>query len=249
MKMTDISKPRYTSKIAAAVFIILGVYLLIFTDHRNAGLGAIFIGILTGLIVNTGTVEETIATAELESAVEPMHSLLTDLNVMGKGVMIPPKDDLKQTRVFVPAGKELRRLPDLYDEMVVVTGGAGRLGISLVPPGEPLYTEALSRLDTGTSGIEGAREVMGMLTHGMDMAKSFSVRREDDTFKLRITHGRYGDYCARVMDKSNGICEKTACPFCSAYLMALAENISKPIAITKFQKEGKHVKYTLEVLE
>ncbi len=240
---------KITSKIAGAVFIGIGVYLIVFTEFRNAGFGALFIGILTLLIINPETVEDKVATAELESNVKPMHDLLSDLNVMGKGVMVAPNNNLKNTRVFVPAGKELRALPDLYDEMVIVAGGAGRLGVSLVPPGKPIYDEALSRLDTTMSDIEGAREVMGMLSHGLDMAKSFSVREEDDLLKLRITHGRYDDYCARVMERSEGICEKTACPICSSYLMALTESIGSPLAIKEFEKEGKHVKYDLEVLE
>ena len=249
MKASDILKPKITSKIAAAVFVFIGIYLLLFTEHRNAGLGALFIGIFTGLIVNESTVEEEIATAEMESSTEPLHSLLTDLKVLGNGVMVPPSGDLSKTRVYLPAGKDLRRLPDLFDEMVVVTGGTGRLGISLVPPGEPIYGKALSKLDYRGDGIEGAREVMGMLSHGMGMAGSFSVREEQDEFKLRITHGRYLDYCDKTMSRSQGICQKTACPLCSAYLMALVEGVSSPLAIKDFEREGPHVKYTLEALE
>ncbi len=249
MKPSDMLRPEYSSKIVGAIFIAMGIYVLLFTHYRNAGLASVFIGVFTALIVNQRTVEEETAISELECSVAPLHSLLSDLNIEGNGVLVPPGGNLRSTRVFIPAGKEFGGLPDLYDEMTVVTGDAGRVGISLEPLGKPLSLEAAGRLGMKTSGIEGSREVMGMLSHGLGLAKSFSVIEEDDNIKLRITHGTYGDYCDRLRDDSPGICQKTACPLCSAYLTALSESLERPVRIVTFDKEDEHVKYTLKVLE
>ncbi len=249
MKPSDLLRPEYSSKIIGVLFISTGIYLLLFTPYRNAGLASLFIGVFTALIVNLRTVEEDTAISELVCSVAPLHSLVSDLNIRGNGVLVPPGGNLRRTRVFVPASKEFRGLPDLYDEMTLVTGDAGRVGVSLEPPGKPLASEAAVRLGTETSGIEGAREMMGMLSHGLGLARSFSVIREDDNIRLRITHGTYGDYCNRLREDSPGICEKTACPLCSAYLTALSESMEKPVRIVSLEKEDEHVKYTLRVLE
>ncbi len=249
MNPSDMLRPEYSSKIVGTIFIAVGIYLLFFTIYTNAGLASIFIGMFTALIVNQRTVEEDTAISELECSIAPLYALVSDLNIEGRGVLVPPGGNLRSTRVFIPARKEFRGLPNLYDEMTIVTGDAGRVGMSLEPMGKPLSREAVKRLGMETTGIEGAREMMGMLSHGLGLAKSFSVIEEGDNIRLRITHGRYNDYCEKLRNDYPGICEKTACPLCSAYMTVLSEAISKPVRITSFDKEDEHVKYTLKVLE
>lgn len=246
MKVSDLLKPKFTSKITGAVFLAVGLYLFFLTPHSNAALGAAFIGILLLLIVNEDSVEKKIANAELESGVESMERLLDDLEVKGNGVLVPPGANLSESRVFVPAGR-FDGLPDLYDEMTVVSEGGGRVGISLVPPGRSLLDEAKSRMEYEPGeGIEQARELMGMLTQGLGLAKSSSLREEDDKIKLRITHGSYDDLCESLRTRSENICKRAGCPICSAYLASAAEGMNEPLRIVDFEIEGRHIKYTLE---
>ena len=248
MKLGSIFRAEYSSRSAGVILVAMGLYIIIFTTHINAGLASLIIGIITFLIVSERTVESEIAISGMKCGIRPLNSLISDLNLKGKGVMVPPGGNLNGPRVFVPAGKERVGLPDLYDEMTVVTGDAGRVGISLEPPGLPLFAEAADRMETKVTGMEGAREIMGMLSHGMGLARSFSVRQDGDTIFLRISHGMYGDYCQYVRERSPEVCQKTGCPLCSAYMVAISDALSQPLRITEFEMEGEHAKFTLKVL-
>lgn len=249
MRLSEIYRSENISKLVGVSFVLVGIYLISSTDYVNAGIAFLLVGSFTAIVMNGGTMDVSTAISSLESSVSPLYSIIQDLKMEGDGFYIPPGGNLKSSRVFVPAGKNIRGLPDLYDEMTLVTGDAGRQGISLDLPGRPLYEEASARLDHEPKGMEGAREAMGMLTYGLGLAKSFSLREEDDdVIKLRLTHGRYTSYCRGIREESPGICQKTCCPLCSSYLMALAEATSKPFGIQGFDVEDEHVKFTLKVV-
>lgn len=250
MKVIDIGKPEIVSKLIGGVFIVLGIYLLMFTPHMNASLGALFIGIFSVLILNFPTVEKDTALSELESSIAPLENILDDLDLKGKGVFIPPREELSETRVFIPAG-EFEGLPKIYDEMTIVPGGKGKTGVSIPPPGYPLVEEAKERMEYEMEGesVEEARELMGMMAHGLDLVKSFSFRKKKDIYKLRLTQGTYMDVCSEIKKMHENITTRTGCPISSAFLAAAAEGVSRPLRITDFEEEGVHMKYTLKVAE
>ncbi|MEF8832859.1 MAG: hypothetical protein V5A66_04995 [Candidatus Thermoplasmatota archaeon] len=247
MKKHKFLKPEYSSKVIGAIFILISIYLFLRTDHRNAGLAAAFIGIFTLLIVHYPTVEEDVAVAELKSAVLSYDGLLQDLEVSENGVILPPGDNLTKARVYVPAGK-FEGVPDIYDEMAIVSSDRGRTGVALVPPGQPLLEEAKNRIkyEIEGEGIQSGRECMGHLSKGMGLAKSFSFREKEDKIRIRITLDRYDDYCENLRESSPNICTRTGCPICSAYLTSASEALSSPLKIENFEKENNHIKYRLE---
>ncbi|MFP4171250.1 MAG: hypothetical protein ACLFUV_09600 [Methanomassiliicoccales archaeon] len=239
-------RPENASKVAGASLLAISALLFLLTDQLAAGMGAAFIGVLVIVLMHERTVEEEVAVAAMESGVQTIDHLLNDLEVRGKGVIVPPSRNLTESRVYVPAG-ELRRLPDLYDEMGVVSTG-GEAGISLKPPGAPLLDEAKRRMegDLEGSGLEGARECMNHLSVGMELASGYELDREEGIW-LNITLGKYAESCGRL--REGGICEKTGCPVCSAFLTALAEALSRPIRIVEVEWKNGTVKYSLEELE
>jgi len=240
-------KPEYSSKLIGVIFISLSIYLFLRTDYTNAGLAAAFIGIFTMLIVHYPTVEEDVAVAGLKSGILSYHKLLDDLDVSNNGVLLPPTNNLTESRVYVPAGK-LEGIPDIYDEMTVISSGRGRTGVALVPPGQSLLEEAKDRIeyDIEGKGIQGGRECMGHLSKGMGLAKSFSLRKKENMIRIRITLDRYDDYCENLREDSPNICSRTGCPICSAYLTAASEALSSSLEIKSFEKEKNHIKYELE---
>ena len=246
MKITKILRPEYISKLIGTVFILIATYLFFYTSYTNAALASAFIGVFTILIVNQPTVDESTAKAGLSSGVKPINELLKDLEVSGKGVAVPPIRNLTESRTYIPAG-ELKTLPDLYDDMYIVSGGRGNMGVSLVPMGKTLLDEAKSKMeyDIEGEGIEASREIMGHLSQGMELAKSFSLREEENV-KIRITHGKYRGFCENLRSDSEDICTRTGCPICSAYITAAAEGLSKPLKIVKLEKDDKHIKIDLE---
>ena len=242
-------RPEYSSKIIAVIFISISVYLFLFTDHINPALASAFIGILTLLIVNFPTVEEDVSIASLKSGVLSYHEILDDLEVASMGIHIPPKGDLTGSRAYIPASESIE-VPEISDEMTIVSLGRGKIGIAVTPPGYPLLEEAKERIgyDLEDKGLESGRECMGHLSEGMGLARSFSFRREDGNVKLRITHGRYQDYCASLREVSTNICTRTGCPICSAFLTGASESLSSRLKVVDFEVEGRHIKFDLEVI-
>jgi len=247
MKKEDLKSPEYLSKVIGTIFIILSIYLFIFTEQINTAFASLFIGVLTITILHFKTVKISTAESMLESSVMPLNDLLEDLDLDGDGVYVPPNEQLSSSRTYIPAG-DFRGIPTLYDEMTVITGGAGRTGISLIPSGAPILDEAKEHMESELYGIgiEGAREGMGILTHGLSLAKSFSLRREDGSIKLRITHNGFNDYCEELRGKSTKLCTRTGCPICSAYITCASEGLDTPLRIVGFEKDEKHIKFTLE---
>ncbi len=248
--ISKILRPEYSSKIVGVIFIILSSYLFLFTRYTNASIGALFIGLLSIFIIHLPTVEKDTAVAGLKSGYPTIHHLLEDLEVSKYGVFIPTKKNLTEPRVYIPAGDTLTDLPDLYDEMCIVSGGRGKTGISLVPPGKPLLDEAKDEMEYEIEGegITAGRESMAHLTQGMGLAKSFSFREEKGKVKIRITLGSYDDFCEEMKEETQDLCTRTGCPICGAFLTAASECLGCPLKIVDFEKEDKHVKYTLKRL-
>ncbi len=240
--------PDISSTIFGAAFIAVGLYLILMTAYVNAGLGSIFIGIFTIMVMTGGTVDEETAVSALKSDVDTLDGLLEDLGISGDLVQVPPSDTLREGKSYVPA-EDFQGLPDLQDDMVVVSAAGGRVGVSLTPPGLHLMKLAQENLEGPVDGIEGAREVMGILTHGIGLARSYSIREEDGIFKMRITHDGYNDYCDSLRERDERICTRTACPLCSAYIATAAQYIDSPLRVINFGKEDKHVTYEMEVVE
>jgi len=249
MAKHSLLRPEYSSKIIGVIFISISVYLFLFTDHINPALASAFIGIFTLLIVNFPTVEEDVSIASLKSGVLTYHVILDDLEVSSMGIHVPPQGDLTGSRAYIPASESIE-IPDLSDEMTIVSLGRGKVGIAVPPPGYPLLEEAKERIGYGLEdkGLESGRECMGHLSEGMGLARSFSFRRDEGNVKLRITHGRYQDYCESLREVSTDICTRTGCPICSAYLTAASESLSSRLKVMDFEVEGKHIKYDLEVV-
>lgn len=236
--------PDVTSTVFGGAFIALGVYLLTATDHLTPGLGAVFIGIFTMMVMTGKTVDEEVSMAGMKGDADTLDELLEELGIEGAMIQIPSGDLLSAPRTFVPV-EDFQGLPDLQDEMVIVTSGGGRAGISLIPPGLHLMELAESSLETPTEGLEGAREVMGVLTHGLGLAKSFSLR-EDEKITVRITHGTYGGMCRELREKRENICTRTGCPLCSAYLTAGTQYLKRPLRLVDFKIDGEHVIFEME---
>jgi len=231
--------------IAGGIFVGIGLYLLIFTNYNTPGFGSLFLGIFISLVMKGGLVEEEVSKSSLESGVESLDLLLDDLGLSGNGVFVPEGDTLSSPRTYVPAGS-FQRLPELYDEMMVVSSEGGRVGISLIPTGKPLFDEASSRLENTSEGIEGAREIMGMLSHGMGLTKSCSIREDEEVISIRLTHGVYGDYCSKLRENRPDICVRTGCPICSAFLTAACSALSEPLLIKDFEVRQPHIIYRME---
>jgi len=247
MRKHRLLKPEYSSKVIGVIFISISIYLFSMTDHTNAGLASAFIGIFTILIVHYPTVDEDVAVAGLKSGILSYHNILDDLELSDKGVILPPNESLNESRTYIPAGK-LDGIPDIYDEMTIISSGRGRTGIALVPPGQPLLEEAKDRIEYKIEGkgIQSGRECMGHLSKGMGLAKSFSLRKKGKRIRIRITLEKYDDYCENLREKSSNICTRSGCPICSAFLTGASEALSSPLKIESFEKEKNHIKYELE---
>ncbi|MFO8110186.1 MAG: hypothetical protein R6U17_06695 [Thermoplasmata archaeon] len=237
--------PDITSTIFGAAFIVIGIYLILLTAHINAGIGSIFIGIFTIMVMTGGTVDEDVSISAMRSDVDTMDELLDDLGITGDMVQVPPGEVLSEGKTYVPVD-EFQELPDIQDDMVIVSSAGGRIGIALTPPGHHLMKLAEKNLETPVDGIEGAREVMGILTHGLGLAKSYSLREEDGNVKVRITHGTYQDHCNSLRENNEAVCTRTGCPLCSAYLTTAAQYLNTPLKLVEFSKEGEHITYEME---
>ncbi len=247
MREHKLLQPEHSSKVIGIIFISISIYLFLLTDHRNAGLAAAFIGIFTMLIVHYPTVEKDVAIAGLKSGILSYHCLLEELDVSETGVILPPGNNLTESRIYIPAGR-FEGIPEIYDEMTIISSDRGRTGVSLVPPGQPLLEEAKDRIEYKIEGkgMQSGRECMGHLSKGMGLAKSFSFREKDDEIRIRITLDRYDDYCENLIEDSPNICTRTGCPICNAYLTTASEALSSSLKIESFEKENNHIKYRLE---
>lgn len=224
---------------------MIGLYLLISTSHMTIGFGALFIGIFTLMVMTGNTVDKRVAESSMKADADTLDEVLEELGIQGKLVQVPSSDTLSMPRTFVPVS-EFKGLPDLQDEMVIVTSGTGRVGLSIIPPGLHLMERGEEHLEEPVQGIEGAREIMGVLTHGLGLARSFSIREEDGIIKVRITHGDYKDYCDSLREERGDICTRTGCPLCSAYLTAASKYTDKSLRLKGFNVDGDHVTYSLE---
>ncbi len=246
MKARELLRPEYSSKFVGAVFAAMFLYLL-FSGYTNAALASLFLAVFVPVILHRATVEKSTAESMLKTNVEPLIDIIEDLEVDGKGVVLPTGKNLSESKTYVPAG-EIDRVPELYDEMTLVTGMSDEMGISIQSAGKPLVDEAKKRMDYDPKGegIESSRECMGVLTNGLNLAKSFSFREEGRSYKLRITLGGYDGFCQGLRNRKERICTSVGCPICSSYMICAVEGLDKPLQIEDLKREDGHIKITLE---
>ncbi len=223
--------------------IVFSLYLFIFTNYINPALALILIGALTVALLHDDFVDLETSEAELSSSFSPLDTLLTSLNVKNNGIYIPTSRELDEPRVFIQAGKvEIagvkKDIPPLDEDSTLIEGE----GIAVEPPGLPLFERAREQIEEEASGELS----MTQLTDSLNLARSFSFDETDQGYRLRITHGPYGDYCEKTRKRSDFVCERTACPLCSSYLIAAAQEVNKPLRIKEFKIEDGHILYKLE---
>lgn len=243
MGVSELLKINNISKIIGGICVVLAIYLIIFTPYTNAALAYLLIGTLTIILLHDDFIDMNTSKAQLKSSFHPLDTLLTNLNVRNNGVYIPTRNDLDETRLFIPTGEaEIKRKKK---GVLIIPGDSifiEEKGVAFEPPGLPLFDEAKNQMKEEKSG----EPCMTQLTESLNLAKSFKFTEKDNRYRLRITHGPYEDYCEDMRKKSKYVCERTACPLCSSYLIAAVEGLEKPLKIIDFKKEGHHVIFYLE---
>ena len=244
---SEIKKIRHipSGKIGLA-FVIPGVLSLIFSILKESqilafiGLGLTFWGALFLFIKPVRYVRSELLHSASLSSYLTLDRIIKDLKFKGKSYYIPPypKDvylpeylkGLKEMTVFISAGKG-SSMPSVEEMAKSKFLLKNPKGICVSPPGLGVLIqfEKELRTDLTKMDLDAFLEVLPQLViENIHLAKHVEIKREDGTFRLRISNSIYGNLYVREGLKSVHL---LGCPLVSAVACAIAKVTGKVVTI------------------
>ncbi|MCK4349178.1 MAG: hypothetical protein KAW47_11245 [Thermoplasmatales archaeon] len=239
-----LDQPHVKAKIIGIILIAIGIVFLLNSTslYIKIGFTSILIGIFMIFMVTERSVPQKISNAQIEGNLGIVKSITKELNLAGNAVFIPKSDILTEERIFIPLNNSDVALPEIDDDFVFSTGTDGKsLGISIPPSGLKLLQEVEKEADFENAGRENIEEKLQAFV-GMDILKSVSFTKEQDSWKLELEKPVF---CTN--DPS--ICTKYPCPTCSAVLTAITKASKKEIWINDTTHNGKKMAFHLKMRE
>lgn len=240
--------------LSAGVIVLAFSILYTFSILAFIGLGLTFWGALLRYITPSKHVPLELLNATVTSTLTNMEKIITDSNLNGKGIYLPPKylKDFESSLIFIPSkAEQALPKPEEIEEEKLYSKNPN--GIFLTPPGlalSKLFEEELGTSFTKTD-LNYLQEKLPKLFIGdMEIVEGIDIETENDTITIEITNHIFKDICEETR-KHQKLCESIGCPLCSALACALAKVTGKPITIEREEQsqDGKTTKIQYHILK
>jgi hypothetical protein len=214
--------------VAALVGLILGE-----TKWINLGLAGLFLAVVVYTFKGRGYVKKDGLTAVLGSYRELLRKMVSDLDLEGNAVYIPPYENLPEGGTFIPLREDFSlSLGRLDEETVFLTnvGSEREMGLSIRPTGLELLRKFEEHLEGSLEGSGPAEveSVAGSVLRALDLAKGVYIEEGDGGFRVVVRPDFSCD--------PEG-CEQVACPVCSSVLLALSKATGQLIESESFERK------------
>ena len=200
------------------------------------GLPLIFWGILLFFLKPTSLVKADLLDVASYSLLENVRRLVSEFNLKGKGVYLPPRylKDLSGGLVFISAKDEVY-VPTLdevgeNEDKVFLKNQKGGF---LVPSGVALANLCERELGTSFAKVDLEYLIINLpkvFVEALEIAKDFEFSRKGDGVNVRIEGSIYKDLCD-ISRKDSGVCESFGCPLCSSIACILARATGRPVVM------------------
>jgi hypothetical protein len=260
IKRTRATRQFNINKPIAVGMLTLGLVLLVSSVFYSSpipafvGLGLAFWGALLLYVTPTKQVRLELLNATLTPTLVNTEKMLTNLNLGGKGIYLPPKylKDFESSLIFIPS-KEGQALPKPEEIDAEKLYSKNPNGIFLTPQGaalSKLFEKELETSFTRTDLKYLQEKLPKLLIENMEIAESMEIKAENNTVTVEITEHVFSDIYKETekLSKTHGT---MGSPLSSAIACALAKATGKPVVIEKEEQnqDGKTTEIRYHLME
>jgi hypothetical protein len=252
---------RQTSLIHLSAFPLLAVGLFFIALSIYTGLSSfaiigtslLFWSSLLLYIRPSRLIPITYLTASTATAMSNIERLLTQLQVIQKGIYLPPKNlqDIESSLVYIPKMHK-QDLPQNRVPQALIICEENK-GLLLTPPGAALiklYEETAGTSFIKTDFAYVQAKIPELLTEDLEMAENVEIEKQNDRIFIDIAGNIFQDDC-RASQKFPQAHYAVGCLLSSSLACVLAKVIGKPVTIEseEHQQEKKRTRIEYRVME
>jgi len=248
------------TKLICLVLFFVGAIALAFSIYYTSsilafiGLGLTFWGALLLHVTPSKHVPLELLNATATSTLTNIEKIITDSNLNGKGIYLPPKylKHFESSLIFIPSkAEQILPKPEEVEEEKLYSKNPD--GIFLTPPGlalSKLFEKELGTSFTKTDLNHLQEKLPKLFIEDMEIVEGIDIKTENNTITIEITNHILKDICEEAR-KYQKLHESIGCPLCSALACALAKATGKPITIEREEQSqnGKTTKIRYCMLE
>lgn len=218
---------------------LLGTGLVVISAFYSSSFLAILgVAIITGggillYITPSKHVPLTLLNASTEATASNIERLITELNLSGKGVYLPPKNlkSFDSSLIFIPENLETSLPTSESSNEQLFT--KEKTGVFITPPGSALsrfFEEKLGYSFTKTNFEEIQSKLPKLLVEDLELAQNVEIQIKGNIVTVKITGSIFDEIC-RQTDSQPKTHKQVGCLLTSAIACGLAKVTGKPITI------------------
>jgi len=197
---------------------------------------AFFFGVGLLLISSESYVKSDVATLVTTSPLLSLHAMLHQLNGRSPAVYLPPVQDEKIGKLFVPWESNETGIFPTFEEVVQERVFIPDKGALLLPVGSQLVS--LIEEELGPDFVRGSlkktletiKRTLSLKT-GLAQKAEFNIRGPNH-IELVLTGSAYSQIC-RGIEKEDDLCDLLGCPICSMIAALVAKTTGEPVVLEK----------------
>jgi hypothetical protein len=203
-------------------------------------------GVLAALVLLPAGVPHAAHRAAVAGAAASHAQVLEALALAHRPIFVPATGNLTRERMFLPTSEEARPLPTFDDATRLYAAPPGnRHGVAVEPPGLPLVLEAEAETGERLPGrsLAEVESFLAALGQRTGLWRRLSLEHAEEGVTASFAPG---PTLPCVSAEGRALCEQGSCPACSAFAVALARALRKPLRLASVREEGGLVRLALE---
>ncbi|MDK2789553.1 MAG: hypothetical protein PWP15_60 [Methanothermococcus sp.] len=215
----------------------------------NLGIGSILIGTVILIFSHEKYLKYDISSTIFNDYIDLISKLIKNLEINTKGIVIPPRHNIKNGTIFLPLNEDFEINFAVIDDNIIFVNSDNKKEMGVVF--SPLGKGFINMLDKqGESIDEVSKEIFDEhLSYALslfDMGGDVNIKYKDKdiTISYKI---KENEACKKL--KKEKLCEKIPCPVCGFVILGLARNLNKVLKINEIKQENNNVVIKLSVIE
>jgi len=249
--ISNIKKITGILSISFGVILLINGYLKEVIHFINLGIGLIVVGWILLIFAYERYIEHHITFNMLNDYIDLIRKLIKELDIKTSGIVIPPRENLKDGCIYLPLHKNFKINLSIMDDnkLFVNSDNKDEMGLLLPPLGRGLRKSKDNKEDYKTSlEVGNINDLLHYLEHLLtcrQVGSDVKVEIAGDT--VAISYRVENNFLCKELQRED-LCRKCPCPVCGAILLSTAEFLNEVLKIESIKEEGRKVSIKLKVI-
>ncbi|WP_292461034.1 hypothetical protein [Methanothermococcus sp.] len=268
-KKTKLSITTNFKKIIAIAVIIFGLgflsygYLNNIVHFINLGIGLVLIGWIILSFSYEKYLKYDIGSGIFSDYIDLIGKLIKNLDIKTSGVVIPPRENLKNGAVFLPLNEDFKINFGLINDTIffVNSDNKNEMGLILSPLGkslvktlkkygdyEAIYCNCTEHADNNLKSekLDNIKDYLNYSLNLFQLGNNIDINFSNNDVII-LSYEIYDNTVCKKLQKE-GLCKKYPCPVCGFIVLSLAKSLDRILKIEEIIEENKHIIIKLRII-